>query len=126
MRTSCTRRASWQELVARAETGYDLVSYMATLRCESLAERALVPAFVFFFFMLYPPAWGRGAAGGCMLVRRETLERIGGMAAVGGEWIDDCALARAVRRARRARLDGAERRHAQHPPSTAPSRRSGV
>jgi hopene-associated glycosyltransferase HpnB len=87
-----------QELAARAETGYDMVSYMATLHCESLAERALVPAFVFFFFMLYPPAWGRGAAGGCMLVRREMLERIGGVAAVGGELIDDCALARVVRR----------------------------
>lgn len=87
------------ELVARAENGYDLVSYMATLRCQSLAERALVPAFVFFFFMLYPPAWGAAAAGGCMLVRREMLRRIGGIAAIRGEWIDDCALARAVRRA---------------------------
>ncbi len=86
------------ELVARAENGPDLVSYMATLRCQSLAERALVPAFVFFFFMLYPPAWGAAAAGGCMLVRREMLRRIGGIAAIRGEWIDDCALARAVRR----------------------------
>jgi hopene-associated glycosyltransferase HpnB len=89
------------ELAARArpegQAGYDLVSYMATLRCESLAERALIPAFVFFFFLLYPPAWGTGAAGGCMLIRREMLERIGGMAAIRGELIDDCALARAVR-----------------------------
>src|SRR5450432_185325 len=45
-------------LVARATSGgYDLVSYMATLRCHTLAEQALIPAFVFFFFMLYPPAW---------------------------------------------------------------------
>jgi hopene-associated glycosyltransferase HpnB len=93
-------------LVARAESGYDLVSYMAKLKCDSLAERALIPAFVFFFFLLYPPAWIRdpkrktaGAAGGCILIRREMLERIGGIAAIRGELIDDCALARAVKRA---------------------------
>jgi hopene-associated glycosyltransferase HpnB len=84
-------------LAARSASGYDLVSYMATLHCESLAERALIPAFVFFFFLLYPPAWGTGAAGGCMLVRREALERIGGIERIRGELIDDCALARAVR-----------------------------
>lgn len=94
-----------QELVTRAEGGgYDLVSWMVKLRCESLAERALIPAFVFFFFLLYPPAWIRsprhataGAAGGCMLIRREMLERIGGIARIRSELIDDCALARAVK-----------------------------
>ena len=93
-------------LAARAEAGgYDLVSYMATLRCRTLAERALVPAFVFFFFLLYPPAWipsarrsTAGAAGGCMLIRRAALERIGGIASISGELIDDCALASAVKR----------------------------
>jgi len=98
--------ANVSALVARAAAGgYDLVSYMAMLRCESLAERALVPAFVFFFFLLYPPAWIRnprrrtaGAAGGCMLVRREALERIGGIAKIRGELIDDCALAREIKR----------------------------
>jgi hopene-associated glycosyltransferase HpnB len=94
------------ELVSRAESGYDLVSYMATLKCDSLAERALIPAFVFFFFLLYPPAWIRnprrktaGAAGGCILIHRAMLERIGGITAIRGELIDDCALARAVKRA---------------------------
>jgi hopene-associated glycosyltransferase HpnB len=94
------------ELVARAqEGGYDLVSYMVRLHCRSLAEQALIPAFVFFFFLLYPPAWIRdprfrtaGAAGGCVLIRRAALERIGGIACIGGELIDDCALARAVKR----------------------------
>ncbi len=92
-------------LVARAESGdLDLVSYMVKLRCESLAERALIPAFVFFFFMLYPPDWiadrkrkTAGAAGGCMLIRPRALERIGGIAAIRGELIDDCALAAAVK-----------------------------
>jgi hopene-associated glycosyltransferase HpnB len=86
------------QLVVRAESGSDLASYMATLRCESQAERALIPAFVFFFFMLYPPAWGTGAAGGCMLIRHTMLEAIGGIDRIRGEWIDDCALAREVRR----------------------------
>jgi len=94
------------DLVARAERGgYDLVSYMARLSCRTLAERALMPAFVFFFFLLYPPAWIRdprrataGAAGGCMLVRREALAAIGGIGAIRGAWIDDCALARAIKR----------------------------
>src|ERR1039458_8695601 len=92
-------------LVARAqEGGYDLVSYMVRLHCRSLAEQALIPAFVFFFFLLYPPAWIRdprrrtaGAAGGCILIRRAALERIGGIARIAGELIDDCALARAVK-----------------------------
>ena len=94
-------------LAARAQSeGYDLVSYMATLDCRTPAERALAPAFVFFFFLLYPPAWIRsprrapaGAAGGCMLIRCRTLEKIGGIEAIRGQLIDDCALARAVKRA---------------------------
>lgn len=89
-----------EELVARAQAGgHDLVSYMATLHCGNLAERALIPAFVFFFFMLYPPKWATGAAGGCILIRREMLERIGGIERIRGELIDDCALADAARSA---------------------------
>jgi len=96
------------DLVLRAERdGYDLVSYMARLSCRTTAERALMPAFVFFFFLLYPPAWIRnsqrataGAAGGCMLIRRESLARVGGIGAIRGAWIDDCALARAMKRCR--------------------------
>jgi hopene-associated glycosyltransferase HpnB len=92
-------------LVARAQSrGYDLVSYMVRLRCEAFAEQALIPAFVFFFFLLYPPAWiadsrrrTAGAAGGCMLIRRDALERIGGIERIRSEVIDDCALARAVK-----------------------------
>lgn len=97
---------------ALEDGGYDLVSWMVTLHCESLAERALIPAFVFFFFMLYPPSWIRsgryrtaGAAGGCMLIRRSALERIGGIASIRAELIDDCALARVVKeKAGRVRL----------------------
>jgi hopene-associated glycosyltransferase HpnB len=86
-------------LAARAESGsFALVSLMAKLRCRSLAERALIPAFVFFFQMLYPFAWvNRGkttaaAAGGCMLVRRTALADAGGIASIRGALIDDCAL----------------------------------
>ena len=83
---------------------YDLVSFMVKLHCESLPEKLLIPAFVYFFFMLYPPAWIRdtrrstaGAAGGCMLVRAETLERAGGLEAIRGAVIDDCSLARLLK-----------------------------
>ena len=87
-------------LVTRAVTDDRvLVSLMARLRCESLAERALIPAFVWFFQMLYPFAdvnrRGRGAgaaAGGVMLVQRRALEAAGGIAAVRGALIDDCAF----------------------------------
>ena len=75
-------------LVARAESQrLVLTSLMAQLSCRSWAERFLIPAFVFFFQMLYPFAWVHdrnrtvaAAAGGCMLVRREALERAGGIA----------------------------------------------
>jgi len=82
-------------LVSQAESGFDLVSVMVRLRCESMAEKLLIPAFVFFFFMLYPPGTP-AAAGGCVLVRRETLERIGGIGCIRTALIDDCALARKV------------------------------
>ena len=94
-------------LVAIAEAGnYDLTSFMVKLHCRSLAERLLIPAFVFFFFMLYPPAWIRnpkrqtaGAAGGCMLIRPQALQMAGGIPAICDQIIDDCALARTVKRA---------------------------
>jgi hopene-associated glycosyltransferase HpnB len=92
-------------LVAIAEAGgYDIASFMVKLYCVSLAEKLLIPAFVFFFFMLYPPQWVRdpqrttaGAAGGCLLIRPKALQRIGGVAAIRHEIIDDCVLARVVK-----------------------------
>ncbi len=82
----------------------DLVSEMVRLNCSSLAERMLVPAFVYFFQMLYPFARVNdprsavaAAAGGTVLVRREALERIGGIEAIRHALIDDVALARAVK-----------------------------
>ena len=96
---------SLSELVSRSEAeDYDLVSLMARLHCRSLWEAFLIPAFVFFFFKLYPPRWvadparrAAGAAGGCMLIRAATLDRIGGIDSIRGEIIDDCALARRVK-----------------------------
>ena len=93
------------ELVAHAQTGnFDLVSLTVKLQCRTLAERALIPAFVFFFFMLYPPAWvsradrrTAAAAGGCILIRRSALERIGGVESIRDQIIDDCALAAKVK-----------------------------
>jgi len=93
-------------LLAEAEAGdRDLVSVMARLRVQHPAERLLVPAFVYFFQLLYPFRWvGRpgartaAAAGGCVLVRTAALERIGGFSSIAGRRIDDIALARAIRR----------------------------
>jgi len=93
-------------LVAQAESNdLDLVSEMVTLACDSRAEHALVPAFVYFFQLLYPFAWTNdslrataAAAGGTILMRRRALQRIGGIAAVRGALIDDVALASAVKR----------------------------
>lgn len=94
-----------RRLVMRAEAdGLGLVSLMAKLRCETWAEHALIPAFVFFFQMLYPFAWvnnrERGtaaAAGGCMLVRREALRQAGGIESISNALIDDCALGRKLK-----------------------------
>jgi hopene-associated glycosyltransferase HpnB len=95
-----------QRLVARAEgERLDLTSLMVLMQAKTVPERALIPTFLFFFLKLYPPRWiadrrsgTAGAAGGCILLRGEALERIGGLAAIRGEVIDDCALARAVKR----------------------------
>jgi hopene-associated glycosyltransferase HpnB len=83
---------------------FDLVSLMVRLSTATFAERCLIPAFVFFFFKLYPPAWvasprssAAGAAGGCMLIRPAVLARAGGLGAIRGCIIDDCALASAVK-----------------------------
>jgi hopene-associated glycosyltransferase HpnB len=85
-------------LVSLAEARHlDLCSYMVKLCCDTWAEKALIPAFVYFFFMLYPPAWATGAAGGCILIRPRALAVIGGLAAIRTEIIDDCALAKAVK-----------------------------
>jgi hopene-associated glycosyltransferase HpnB len=89
-----------RRLVARAEAGrLALVSLMARLQTGTFAERLLIPAFVFFFDMLFPFGLVNdprhkiaAAAGGCMLVRREALEAAGGIASIRGEIIDDCAL----------------------------------
>jgi hopene-associated glycosyltransferase HpnB len=94
-------------LVTLAEAQHrDLVSYMVKLPVTSRAERLLIPAFVFFFLKLYPPAWiasagarAAGAAGGCILIRPDVLERVGGLRTIRSQIIDDCALARAVKAA---------------------------
>jgi hopene-associated glycosyltransferase HpnB len=94
-------------LVAKAESDQrDLVSLMARLNCRSPWEKLLIPAFIFFFQKLYPFARANddrsamaAAAGGCVLIRRSALERIGGLAALRGALIDDCSLAKLVKRA---------------------------
>jgi hopene-associated glycosyltransferase HpnB len=94
------------QLVTQAQAGsFDLVSEMVRLRCETVAERFAIPAFVFFFSMLYPfhsvanpRSSVAGAAGGTMLVSAEALRRINGVSRIRAELIDDCALAREIKR----------------------------
>lgn len=94
-----------RRLVCQAEKdSLDLTSLMAFLRVQTFPERLLIPAFLYFFLTVYPPNWisnaksrAAAAAGGCILLRRSALERVGGMAAVRSEVIEDCALAKAVK-----------------------------
>jgi hopene-associated glycosyltransferase HpnB len=95
-----------KRLVSRAESRkLDLASLMVLLQANSFPERLLTPPFQYFFLMLYPPRWiadpkarTAGAAGGCVLLRRAALERLGGFVSMRAEVIDDCALARSVKR----------------------------
>ncbi|MEM9451321.1 MAG: glycosyltransferase [Cyanobacteria bacterium P01_E01_bin.6] len=94
-------------LVTKAETqSLDLASVMVRLRCESLPEQWLIPAFVFFFQKLYPFRWVNqpsrktaAAAGGCVLIRTLALQRIGGISSIRDALIDDCTLAQRVKQA---------------------------
>jgi hopene-associated glycosyltransferase HpnB len=97
-----------RRLVAKAvQEDLDLVSVMVRLRCENFWEKLLIPAFVFFFQKLYPFRWVNNpnnhtaaAAGGSILITREALERIGGIQVIRQALIDDCALAKAVKKSR--------------------------
>ena len=101
-------RGALRALVSAADTDdRDLVSQMALLRTATRWERVVVPAFVYFFAQLYPFARVNSprsrtaaAAGGCMLVRREALERSGGLAGISGARIDDVALGQVIKRQR--------------------------
>jgi hopene-associated glycosyltransferase HpnB len=101
------RRAVLAGLVAAAESGrLDLASELVRLRCQTIWEKLLVPAYNFYFALIYPfraiadPASRiAGAAGGSVLVRRSRIEAIGGFGAIRGAVIDDCALAKAVKQA---------------------------
>ena len=96
---------SLRRLVGQAETnGLDMVSLMAKLRAGNRWERLVVPAFVYFFAQLYPFSWVNrrssrtaAAAGGCILVRREALERADAFESVRGAVIDDVSLGRALK-----------------------------
>jgi hopene-associated glycosyltransferase HpnB len=94
-----------RSLVSRAERdALALTSLMVLLQTQTFAERLIIPPFLYFFLMLYPPrrtadpkSKNAGAAGGCMLLRNSALVRIGGLTAIRSEIIDDCSLARAVK-----------------------------
>ncbi len=114
---------SLSSLVARAcASGNVLTSLMARLRCVTFAERSHVPAFVYFFEMLFPFRWVNrpdastaAAAGGCMLVRADALRQVGGIGSVRNALIDDCALARKLKAVGPIWLGLTERVHSLRP-----------
>ena len=116
-------RLALKRLVARAEAEQRvLTSLMVRLRCASLAEKALIPAFVFFFAKLYPFSLVNdprsrvaAAAGGCMLARTDALAKIGGIAAIKDALIDDCALGAQMKRQGPIRLDLAQDSYSLRP-----------
>jgi hopene-associated glycosyltransferase HpnB len=98
-----------------------LVSFMALLHCRTWPERALVPAFIYFFKLLYPFGWINrpgpfaGAAGGCVLVERAALEAAGGIAAMRGALIDDCTLGARIKATGPIWLGLSQRSHSLRP-----------
>jgi len=116
-------RQTVRRLVARAEAEQRvLTSLMVRLRCNSFAEKALIPAFVYFFAKLYPFARVNNphskvaaAAGGCMLARADALTRIGGIAAIKDALIDDCALGAKMKQQGSIRLDLAQDSYSLRP-----------
>jgi hopene-associated glycosyltransferase HpnB len=111
------------DLAARAATNrLVLTSLMVKLRCQSFAERSLIPAFIFFFQMLYPFPWVNrpsgataAAAGGCMLVRSDALTTAGGIDAIRNALIDDCSLAKRLKAHGPIWLGLTERVHSTRP-----------
>ncbi|MEO0392232.1 MAG: glycosyltransferase [Pseudomonadota bacterium] len=93
-------------LVTQSEGGgHDLVSTMVRLRDDGRWPGLMIPAFIYFFQMLYPfrlinkPTHPMaGAAGGCVLLRADALERVGGFDAYRDALIDDCSLAQVVKK----------------------------
>lgn len=80
------------------------ISLMAQLRMVGFWEKLLMPAFIYFFKLLYPfrlsnsPAHAvAAAAGGCILLRTSMLDKIGGFHALKDQLIDDCALAQCIK-----------------------------
>jgi hopene-associated glycosyltransferase HpnB len=110
-------------MVYKAEAGgLDLVSLMVMLHCKTRWEKLLIPAFVYFFQMLYPfprindpRSHVAGAAGGCMLVNAETLRRAGGIESIRGEIIDDCALGAALKSVGRVWVGLSDTEHSVRP-----------
>ena len=89
---------------AMQERDVQLISLMAELRMDTFWEKLLMPAFIYFFKLLYPFRLSNtgtsrvaAAAGGCILLETRLLHEIGGFDSLRGELIDDCALARRIK-----------------------------
>lgn len=82
-----------------------LASVMATLHMGNAWEKLLLPPFIYFFKLIYPFALSNrprspiaAAAGGCVLLRTDALRAIGGFSSLREAIIDDCTLAKRIKR----------------------------
>ena len=82
------------------------VSVMASLHMRSFWEKLLIPAFIYFYKLIYPFGLANSpdkrfasAAGGCILLETNLFNAIGGLQTIRGALIDDCTLASHVKRA---------------------------
>ncbi|NEP88910.1 MAG: glycosyltransferase [Okeania sp. SIO2C2] len=99
------RSTNIRQLIIKAEQeNLALASLMVKLQCQTLTEALMIPAFVFFFQKLYPFRWVNNpqsstaaAAGGCILIRHQVLDEIGGIEVIKNALIDDCSLAKTVK-----------------------------
>ena len=92
-------------LLEQQRAGFQMVSIMASLHMGSFWEKLLMPAFIYFFKMLYPFSLANSAdrrfsaaAGGCILIETRCLSAIGGLAVIKDAVIDDCALSAQVKK----------------------------
>ena len=93
-------------LAAKEQHNLNMFSLMAWLSMENFWEKLMMPAYVYFFKLLYPFRLANfkksrvaAAAGGFILVDTDALRKIKAFECIKNELIDDCALARKLKSA---------------------------
>ncbi len=83
---------------------FSFLSLMSKPSLNGFWDTLLMPAFIYFFKLLYPFKLANSgssriaaAAGGCIMMKTKVLEDIGGFASIKETLIDDCTLAQKVK-----------------------------